>query len=211
VARLEDPDEDVGVEALRGLAARGGERANPPLLVELDGPKGRASPAAPEHGPRTWARPGPRVATVALMASWSPAPPPRPHAGRAQLVLALLGALSIVPPYLGPAIGLELDVPADVEVVDHVVPGVAIVLGAAAAALLARRGEEGSLLSMALTGWCFLGGLWQTATHFPLVLEGGEAQAPWAAVALHSTAGPVIAVFALWLTLRPGGQTADYA
>ncbi|MCP9490809.1 MAG: hypothetical protein MSC31_13180 [Solirubrobacteraceae bacterium MAG38_C4-C5] len=147
------------------------------------------------------------------MSSWSPAPPPRPHAGRAQLVLALLGALSIVPPYLGPAIGLELAVPADVEVVDHVVPGVAIVLGAVAAALLARRGEEDehSLLSQALTGWCFLGGLWQAATHFPLVLEGGEAQAPWAAVALHSTAGPLIAAFALWLTFRPGARAADYA
>ncbi len=127
------------------------------------------------------------------------------------MILALLGALSIVPPYLGPAIGLELDVPANVEVVDHVVPGVAIVLGAAMAALLARRGEEGSLLSQSLTGWCFLGGLWQAATHFPLVLEGGQAQAPWAAVALHSTAGPGIAAVALWLTLRPvGSAAADY-
>ncbi len=147
------------------------------------------------------------------MSSWSPAPPPRPHAGRAQLVLALLGALSILPPYLGPAVGLNLDVPANVEVVDHVVPGVAIALAAAAAALLARRGveEERSLMSQALTGWCFLGGLWQAATHFPLVLEGGQAQAPWAAVALHSTAGPLIAAFALWLTFRPAGRAADYA
>jgi hypothetical protein len=62
-----------------------------------------------------------------------------------------------------------------------------------------------------LAGWCFLGGLWQAATHFPLVLEGGQAQAPWAAVALHSTAGPVIAAVALWLTLRPvGSAAADY-
>jgi hypothetical protein len=109
------------------------------------------------------------------MASWSPAPPPRAHAGRAQLVLALLGGLSILPPYLGPAIGLGLDVPADVEVVDHVVPAVAIALAAVAAAVLARRGEEAerSLLSLALLGLCFLGGLWQAATHLPLVLEGG--------------------------------------
>jgi hypothetical protein len=71
--------------------------------------------------------------------------------------------------------------------------------------------DEHSLLSQALTGWCFLGGLWQTATHFPLVLEGGGTQAPWAAVALHSTAGPLIAAFALWLTFRPAGRAADYA
>lgn len=144
------------------------------------------------------------------MASWSPAPPPRPHAGRAQLVLALLGVLSILPPYLGPAIGLGLDVPADVEVVDHVVPGVAIALAAGAAAVLARRGQEDevSLLSLALIGLCFLGGLWQAATHFPLVLEGGGSDAPWDAVLLHSTAGPLIAALALWLIFRLGGQEA---
>jgi len=44
MARLEDPDEDTRVEALRGLAARGDERATPPLLVELDGPKGFQDP-----------------------------------------------------------------------------------------------------------------------------------------------------------------------
>ena len=100
--------------------------------------------------------------------------------------------------------------PADVEVVDHVVPGVAIALAAATAALLARRGEEDehSLPSLALIGLCFLGGLWQAATHFPLVLEGGGPDAPWDAVVLHSTAGPLIAAVALWITLRPGGQDA---
>jgi len=41
---VEDPDEDTRVEALRGLAARGDERAIPPLLVELDGPKGFQDP-----------------------------------------------------------------------------------------------------------------------------------------------------------------------
>jgi len=44
MARLEDPDEDTRVEALRGLAARGDERAIPPLLVELDGLKGFQDP-----------------------------------------------------------------------------------------------------------------------------------------------------------------------
>jgi len=122
--------------------------------------------------------------------------------------LVLLGAWSALPPYLGPAVGLALDVPAKVEVVDHVLPGVAIALGGAAAALLARRGEEAerSPLSVALTSVCFLGGLWQAATHAPLVLDGGGRETPWGAVLLHSTAGPLIAAIALWLTLRAVGE-----
>ena len=124
--------------------------------------------------------------------------------GRAQLALAVLGALSILPPYLGPVLGLELDVAAKVEVVDHVMTGVVVAVCGLLAALLASRDEEvayGAPL-LALTGLCFLAGLWQTATHFPLVLDGGEPGSPWAAVLLHSTAGPVMVVLALWLTLR---------
>jgi len=97
-----------------------------------------------------------------------------------------------------------LDVPAKVEVVDHVVPGVMVAVCGVLVALLARRDEEGAYgaPALALTGLCFLAGLWQTATHFPLVLDGGEPGSPWAAVLLHSTAGPVMVVLALWLTLR---------
>ena len=125
-----------------------------------------------------------------------------------QLALAVLGAWSILPPYIGPPLGLELNVAANVEVVDHVITGVVVVLCGALSALLARRGggaplgAPGLASMLALTGLCFLAGLWQVATHVPLVLEGGDPGAPWGAVLLHSTAGPVIAVIALWLTLR---------
>jgi HEAT repeat protein len=44
LARLDDPDEDTRAEALRGLGARGDERAISPLLVELEGPKGFQDP-----------------------------------------------------------------------------------------------------------------------------------------------------------------------
>lgn len=96
-----------------------------------------------------------------------------------QIALALLGAWSIFPPYVGPVLGLELNVAAKVEVVDHVVPGVSIALCAALAALLARRGAEAEYGTPALVlgGVCFLGGLWQAATHAPLVFDAG-ASAP---------------------------------
>ncbi len=133
---------------------------------------------------------------------------PHANAPYPQIALAVLGALSLLPPYIGPPLGLELNVAAKVEVVDHVIPGVVVVLCGALSALLARRGEGAQLgapglaFNLALTGLCFLAGLWQVATHVPLVLEGGDPAAPWGAVLLHSTVGPLIVALALWLTLR---------
>lgn len=114
----------------------------------------------------------------------------------------------MLPPYIGPPLGLGLNVSSDLEVVDHVVPGAAVVLCGMLSALLARRagGAQLKASALALTGLCFLGGLWQAATHAPLVLEGGTPEAPWGTVLLHSAAGPVIAALALWLTLR---ESAD--
>ena len=131
-----------------------------------------------------------------------PGPPRR--LSRAQLSLALLGALSMLPPYVGPALGLDLDVRPVVEVVDHVVPGALAALCAGLAALRSRLSPNArpSALILALSACAFLAGVWQTATHAPLVAQAGEGQAPWGAVLMHSTAGPLIALLALWLTLQ---------
>ena len=132
--------------------------------------------------------------------------------GGAQIVLTLLGIWSVLPPYVGPLLGLELNVAADVEVVDHVVPGVLVALCAGLAALLVRR--DGSAQAgapvLALTSVSFLAGLWQVATHVPLVLEGGGSETPWDAVTLHSSPGPAILAIALWLILRtPAADSAE--
>ncbi len=110
----------------------------------------------------------------------------------------------MLPPYVGPALGLNLDVRPAVEVVDHVVPGAVAALCAAWAALRSRLNQDArpSALTVVLLACAFLAGVWQTATHAPLVAQAGEGQAPWGAVLLHSTAGPVIALLALWLTLQ---------
>lgn len=131
-----------------------------------------------------------------------------PRAPRAHVVLALLGIWSILPPYLGPLLGLELNVDADLEVVDHVVPGVVVAACAGAAALLVRRGAaaDGAAV-LALTGLSFLAGLWQVTTHVPLVLDAGGIETPWDSVLLHSTPGPVMLAVALWLTLRTSSAT----
>ncbi len=123
---------------------------------------------------------------------------------RAQLALVALGALSILPPYVGPPLGLELDVPASVEVVDHVLPGVVVALCGGLGALLVRRRPraQAGVGGLVLYSGAFLAGLFQTATHAGLLLEAGDRLTPWGAVLLHSTLAPVITVIALWLTVR---------
>ena len=122
--------------------------------------------------------------------------------------LALLGALgawSIAPPYVGPAFGLELDVSSRVEFADHVMPG-ALVVALSGLALFATRGATRAadrLPVLAAIGVCFLAGVWETASHVPLLAQAGEPQSPWGAVFLHATTGPAIAALALWLIVRP--------
>ena len=119
-------------------------------------------------------------------------------------LLGALGALSILPPYVGPPLGLELDVAKDVEVVDHVVPGVIIVLCSVGAALMLRAQRIGtdSLALAAAVGVSLLAGVWETSSHVPLLLDGGGPQTPWGTVIFHSVLGPVVAGMALVLLLR---------
>lgn len=110
----------------------------------------------------------------------------------------------MAPPYLGPALGLELDVPSRVEVVDHVIPGAVVVALSALALLATRDGSRApdGLLVLAAVGGCLLAGVWETSSHVPLLAEAGERGSPWGAVLLHATAGPAIAGLSLWLILR---------
>lgn len=120
-------------------------------------------------------------------------------------ILAILGLLSILPPYLGPEIGLKLQgIASSVEVVDHVVPGIVIFLAAGGSFLLVRAGRlaQDSLVLATGVALSMLAGVWQTSSHIPLVLDGGRPESPWGAVILHSTLGPVITGLSLWLVLR---------
>jgi len=120
------------------------------------------------------------------------------------LVLGALGAWSIVPPYIGPALGLELDVPSRVEFADHVVPGVLVAALSFLALVWAVRGASptNSPPVLAAIGVCLLAGVWETTTHAPLLAEAGDPGSPWGAVLLHATPGPAIVTLSLWLLLR---------
>ena len=119
------------------------------------------------------------------------------------IALAALAAWSIVPPYLGPLVGLELDVASSVEVVDHVVPGVTAIAAALIALADARRGASDSVRALAALGVCALAGLFQTVTHATLVLDAGDPLRPVDTVILHATPGPALLGLSLFLMLRP--------
>ena len=141
----------------------------------------------------------------------STADQPRGVAGRRPgglrpALLAAAGAWAMVPPYLGPAIGLDLDVAARVEVVDHVVPGAVALAASAAILALGRRGRgPESLPGLVAAGAAFLAGFWITSTHVPLPIEAAEGTTGWGPALLHFSAGPPVVALSLWLLLAPGG------
>jgi len=59
---------------------------------------------------------------------------------------------------------------------------------------------QANVPSLLLYSSAFLAGLFQTATHVPLLFDAGEPLTPWGAVLLHGTLAPIITVLALWLT-----------
>lgn len=126
-----------------------------------------------------------------------------PRAGRSLAVLVAVAAWSILPPYVGPLVGLELDVSAAIEVVDHLVPGLLAVAAASGALVLARRGQSDSLPAFAALAVCALAGLFQTVSHITLVRDAGDPLTPVDAVVLHASPGPVLLALSLWLLLRP--------
>ena len=137
--------------------------------------------------------------------------PVQPHAAnpleRWLTGLAVLAAWSIVPPYLGPVVGLELDVSSSVEVVDHVIPGVCAIAAALIARSEVRRGNPDSIRALAALGVCALAGFFQAVTHFTLVMDAGGPLQPVGAVVLHATPGPVLMALSLWLMLREPAET----
>ena len=138
------------------------------------------------------------------MSSVAPvAMPSRPVEVRATIVLAAIGAWTIVVPYLGQALGLEVPVAARVEVVDHAVPGAFVV---AAGIFLAARARRHALasdrLAVLASGVGFLAGFWVLATHVPLIADAVRSDQPWDAAIWHSISAVPIVVLAAWCVLR---------
>lgn len=101
--------------------------------------------------------------------------------------LLLFGALGMAAPYVARPLGLVLDVRPIVEIVDHLLPGGAVVVAAILSVVTARRWFLVSMVVVAA-------GLWMTASHLPLLVQAGNGEADLAAAVFHTVPGMVILV-----------------
>jgi hypothetical protein len=116
---------------------------------------------------------------------------------RRLLAMAVVAALSVLPPFLA-----DVHVSDAKEIVDHVIPGVVALLGALWALRETNAGRGGSTGAFAGVTIAALGGIWEVATHVPLVLQTGEVGRPVGTVALHATLGFVLSGLSLWTLWR---------
>lgn len=137
------------------------------------------------------------------MSSHPPVAPIDSHEAQRAAWLAAVGAWTAIVPYLGAALGYDVNVSATVEVVDHVVPGAVVV----AAGLYLRRlaaGRElaGARYALLAAGASFLAGFWVFATHLPLLGDASDGAVSWEAAIWHSIAGLPVAGLACWFVIR---------
>src|SRR5436190_6325485 len=134
--------------------------------------------------------------------------PSRPQEARAAAALVAIAAWTIAVPYVGRAIGLVVAVPARVEVVDHVIPGVVVLAAGLYLHRIARRHAlAGERFALLLAGVCFLAGFWVLVTHLPLIGDAATADQPWDAALWHSITGVPLAGVALWCVLLATPKT----
>jgi len=123
---------------------------------------------------------------------------------RREALLGVLGVWSIVVPFAARGLGLHLNVARRLEIADHVVPGLAIAAAVVLLILARRGGAPNAWMAPSALGIVFLGGLWITATHVPLIFQAADGRpgAPWNASIFHSLWGPPIALVSAWLLWR---------
>lgn len=122
---------------------------------------------------------------------------------------AVLCAWSVSVPWLGEVLGLGVEVATSIEIVDHVVPGLAGIAAAAVMVAPVRRGESGTPALLLASGVLALAGLWMTATHVPLLLQAARGFVPWPNALWHSAGGPLVLALGVALFLYPAGEKSS--
>lgn len=106
----------------------------------------------------------------------------------------LLATWAVTAPYVGPVFGLVVNTWPIVEVVDHVLPGLAVIGIALFTILTGRLPLPAALLAV-------LASMWMAATHVPLLLQvrSGGAQLPSAL--WHAAPGILLLVLTVAATV----------
>ncbi|PLS76470.1 MAG: hypothetical protein CYG61_01925 [Actinobacteria bacterium] len=116
---------------------------------------------------------------------------------RALPFLGLAVALwALLPPYTGPDLATEMRV----EIADHVVPAILMMVLSLAALLRGRRAGAGAQAGtfMLLAGMgILLAGFWMVATHVPLVAQARRGEVPGGTAAYHTAPGVAVALLGL--------------
>ncbi len=116
-----------------------------------------------------------------------PGPPPiKPSGDGTPWLLPVfglvVGACATLPVLVGP----QLDVAYDVEIADHLIPGLVILAVSAVVLLVARSVSVSGSYLLAAGLVVDLAALWMVATHLPLVAQAVRGDAPWGATIYHS-------------------------
>ena len=123
--------------------------------------------------------------------------PDRSPAARALPVLPLLGVVVGVWGSLPRFVDSGLLTEDRVEVVDHVVPGVVVIVVSLISVAVARRSAKPGPVLFVAGLVVLLAGLFMVATHVPLVMQATRDEAPWGGTVFHTSAA--LAVFGLGL------------
>jgi hypothetical protein len=130
------------------------------------------------------------VSTTPPEASARPAPDIRQWLPILGVVVAVWG---MMPKFWSPPLNTD----DTVEIVDHVIPGIIVLLVSLACLAVRRSPNRGGLIPFFSGMTVLLAGFWMVATHVPLVGEALSDEAPWDATIYHTSAA--MAVFGLGL------------
>ncbi len=106
------------------------------------------------------------------------------------LVIGMWGAL---PHFVSP----RLNTRSSVEIVDHVVPGIVVVIASLGLLLARTHADIHGTYGLASGLVVFLAGVWMAATHVPLIAQAMRGEAPWGAATFHSASALAVLVFSL--------------
>jgi len=109
------------------------------------------------------------------------------------MVGLVVGSCATLPVLVGP----HLNTARAVEIADHLVPGLVVLLASVAVLAMNRSAPVSGVVMLAVGMVVSLAGLWMVATHVPLVAQAARHEAPWGATIYHSASAVLVLAFGL--------------